>query len=591
MLAGAADLAVFIGYLVAVIALGFWVGRGRRASSEDYFLAGRSIPWYAVGTSFIGSNISTEHFIGMIGAAYVWGICIANWEWANIWTFSLLIWIFIPFLLSTRVFSAPEFLERRFNSTCRLLFAILTVIASVVAFLAAVLYAGAKGIDAIFSITPWLMQHFSMNVGAASATATVVGVLFIGLATGCYAIFGGLNSVVWTDVFQVVVMFLGGILVTVLGLGALGHGNLIDGWHTMLAANRGHSVPGDPAGFNRLSLLQPMNHKLIPWAATLVGWVSVGVWYSCINQFMIQRVLAARNIWHARMGIVFAGFMKIFLPMIVVIPGLIMFAMDPHMADGVDKSPADRTFPIMVNTLVPAGLKGLILATLFGAIQSTISAVLNSTSTVLTLDIYERFMRPTRHPARPAAASTGAVVEPLIDRHTVRVGLWVSTVVLIFSMILAPLIELLQKGVFVYIQDLYAHFAPPFSALFVVGLLWRRANARAAVVTIVAGLSLSILIGAVPEAWVPGLVWLKPITVRPFAVWLVSVVLMIVVSLCSAPPSPEKVTDQTTINWKKLNIFTELGPRWYTNVIFWYALFALGIATCYVAFSGLWLAR
>jgi SSS family solute:Na+ symporter len=592
---GYVDTAVFLVYLLAVVVLGFWVGRGRRGTSEEYFLAGRSVPWYAVGASFIGSNISTEHFIGMVGAAYVYGICVANWEWLNVWTFSILIWIFIPFLLATRVFSAPEFLERRYNGTCRLLFAVLTVVASVFAFLAAVLYAGAIGIDAIFDVQGFLQSRFGVSAAAAPMVATSLCVAALAVTTGSYAIFGGLRSVVWTDVFQVVVMFVGGILVTALGLAALGGGDPVAGWKTMVAANRGVEAPGAPASgygaviaesagrivpgatrYDRLSLIQPLNHKIVPWPTLLVIWLSVSIWYNCINQFMIQRVLAAKNAWHARMGIVFSGFMKIFLPLIIVIPGLVMFAMEPHLPD------PDKSYPILVQRLVPVGLKGLLLATLFGAIQSTVSSVLNSASTVITLDIYRRFIL---RPAAGGGAAGGAEGDGGGDRRTVRVGLAVSTAVLVVAAALAPFIGLLQKGVFIYIQDLYAHFAPPFSAVFVVGLLWKRANARGATAAILAGLALSLLI-ALGAGRLPWLAPLAPFLVRATVVWFFCVAVIAGVSLLTGRPPAHKVTDETTINWRKLNIFGDLGTPWYRSVVLWWSLFVAGILVCYVVYSG-----
>ena len=600
MLMGTIDVLVFLAYIVAVIVMGFWTGKGRRESTEDYFLAGRSLPWYAVGASFIGSNISTEHFIGMVGAAYTYGICVANWEWLNVWTFTILIWIFIPFLLGTRVFSAPEFLERRFNPTCRLLFAVLTVIASIVAFLAAVLYAGAVGVDAIFNIQGFLQTRFGVSATYAPFVANSLCILFIAGSTGCYAIFGGLNSVVWTDVFQVVVMFIGGILVTILGLCSLGNGDPVAGWHAMIAANSGadalhaaaiaRKLPDiipNAVHYNRLSMFQPIGHTAIPWPMIFLIWLSISVWYNCINQFMIQRVLAAKDRWHARMGIVFSGFMKILLPFMIVIPGLIMFTMDPKLPD------PDKSYPILVHQLIPMGLKGLVLATLFGAIQSTISSVLNSTSTVITLDIYHRFMVRRSAPAVVVSggggdvldrASPGLEYDEQTDRQTVRIGQMVSIAVLLIAMVMAPFIGLLNKGVFIYIQNLYAHFAPPFSAVFIVGMLWKRANARSAVAAIISGLALSILCDLVVSKYIP---FVQPFLVRATLIWFYCVILMVVVSLLTEEPPAEKVTDDTTINWRKLSIVSDLGDRWYKSVTLWWLLYIAGTVACYVIYSGL----
>jgi|LSQX01.3.fsa_nt_gb SSS family solute:Na+ symporter len=569
------DLFVIVGYFVVLVVLGFAVGKTEKRSSEDYFLAGRSLPWYVVGASFIGSNISTEHFIGMIAAAYTYGICVAQWEWGNIFAFSVLVWFFIPFLLSSRVFTAPEFLERRYNSACRLLFAVLTVVANITAFLAAVLYASAIGLKAVFA---WPDTVAIAGMDVSTLALAVVG---MGVVAGSYAIYGGLRSVAWTDVFQVVVMVIGGILVTVLGLRHLGNGEgLLAGWDTMIARNLGDGAAWKAAidgaaqeivgqdHYNRLQVFQPLSHKLVPWQGVVLSWLSVSIWYNCINQFMIQRVFAAKNDWHARMGILFAGFMKIFMPLIVVIPGLIYFAMEPGLTDAQQ---VDQTYAVLVARLLHTGMRGLLLAALFGAIQSTIDSVLNSTSTIITLDIHHKFINP--------AAS---------EETLVRMGKWTSAAVLVLAMAIAPFIGWLGQGVFYYIQNLYAYFAPPFAAVFLIGILWKRATPVAATITIPAGIAFGFFLEFVVFRY-----WLESgtaFTLRSVYNWGFCVVLLVFLSLVTPPPPPEKITDEVTINWRTLTAFKDLGSPWYRNVGLWYALFVAGILGCYAAFSGLFMA-
>jgi len=569
------DLFVIVGYFVVLVVLGFAVGKTEKRSSEDYFLAGRSLPWYVVGASFIGSNISTEHFIGMIAAAYTYGICVAQWEWGNIFAFSVLVWFFIPFLLSSRVFTAPEFLERRYNSACRLLFAVLTVVANITAFLAAVLYASAIGLKAVFA---WPDTVAIAGMDVSTLALAVVG---MGVVAGSYAIYGGLRSVAWTDVFQVVVMVIGGILVTVLGLRHLGNGEgLLAGWDTMIARNLGDGAAWKAAidgaaqeivgqdHYNRLQVFQPLSHKLVPWQGVVLSWLSVSIWYNCINQFMIQRVFAAKNDWHARMGILFAGFMKIFMPLFVVIPGLIYFAMEPGLTDAQQ---VDQTYAVLVARLLHTGMRGLLLAALFGAIQSTIDSVLNSTSTIITLDIHHKFINP--------AAS---------EETLVRMGKWTSAAVLVLAMAIAPFIGWLGQGVFYYIQNLYAYFAPPFAAVFLIGILWKRATPVAATITIPAGIAFGFFLEFVVFRY-----WLESgtaFTLRSVYNWGFCVVLLVFLSLVTPPPPPEKITDEVTINWRTLTAFKDLGSPWYRNVGLWYALFVAGILGCYAAFSGLFMA-
>ena len=416
------DLAAFVGYLVILCVIGFWVGRKKKKESADYFLASRSLPWYVVGSSFIASNISTEHFIGMIGAAFVYGICVAMAEWGNIISFSFLIWLFIPFLLSARVFTTPEFMEKRFNSVLRQFFASVTIISNVVAFLAAVLYGGGLAIQKLFGWNLWL------------------SIIVLGLLAGSWVVYGGLVSVAWTDLFTVAVMLIGGSLVTIFGLQMLAgdSGSLIDGFRVMIERNQAQAgiwqevvAQNAPnivgmSEYRRLAVIQPLTHQTTPWSALVIGFLSVSIWYNVINQFMIQRVLGAKNAWHARMGIVLAGYMKVFLPVIVVVPGLILFAAHPE----VMKLPwpeirpeADKGYILMLQTLLPAGIRGIFLAALFGAIQSTVNAVLNSTSTVFTMDIFKRQLKKNA-----------------TDKQLIFVGRVSTVVILLIAMVIAMFI-------------------------------------------------------------------------------------------------------------------------------------------------------
>jgi len=565
------DYLAFGAYFVVLCFIGFWVGRKEKTSSDEYFLAGHTLPWYVVGGSFVASNISTEHFIGMIGAAFVYGICVAMSEWGNIFSFSLLIWFFIPFLLAAKVFTTPEFLEKRFNPTIRQFFAIVTVITNVVAFLAAVLYGGGLALHKLFGWNLWF------------------AIIALGVVAGSWAIYGGLKSVAWTDFFTVIIMIGGGIMVTVLGLYMLSgeSHSLVEGFRVMLernSANEGvwRQVVERNAqnivhlnNYNRLSVIQPMTHAVTPWPSLIFSIFSVSIWYNVINQFMIQRVLGAKNAYHARMGIVFAGYMKILMPAIVVLPGLILFAQYPE----VMKLPwtqirpeADKGYITMLQTLVPIGLRGLFLAALFGAIQSTVNSVLNSTATIFTLDIYKRMFR------KDAA-----------EKQLVRMGMFSSMVILVISIVLARYIEKFGGSLFIYIQTLYAFFAPPFGAVFLLGILFRRINAKGATIAVFLGFAFGILMKVYIQV-VPGHVqWLEPYAMQGIINWAFCTIICVSVSLMTARPRPEQITDQLTFNWRKLNIFDGLGARWYSNVVFWWGIFVVLIILLVVIFSGLFL--
>lgn len=563
------DYAAFAAYFVVLCGIGLWAGRKEKTRSDEYFLAGRTLPWYVVGSSFIASNISTEHFIGMIGAAFIYGICVAMSEWGNVLSFSVLIWFFIPFLLASKVFTTPEFMERRFHPVLRQFFAIVTVISNVVAFLAAVLYGGGLALQSLFGWNLWF------------------AIIALAVVAGSWAIYGGLKSVAWTDFFTVIVMIVGGLMVTILGLYMLSGDShsLIEGWKVMIERNQAHAgvwreVVAQNAqhcarvdDYNRLSVIQPVTHETHPWPSLILGLFSVSIWYNVINQFMIQRVLGAKNMYHARMGIVLSGYMKILMPAIVVMPGLILFARYPDVMklpwDEI-KPEADKGYVHMLQTLIPTGLRGLFLAALFGAIQSTVNSVLNSTATILTLDIYKRLLNPRTS-----------------EKHFVRMGMWSSVVILAISIVLAGYISRFEGSLFVYIQSLYAFFAPPFGAIFVLGVLFRRINGPGAVTAVFFGFVFGIGVKLYVEFVQCHVTWLEPYAMQAIINWALCVVVCIVVSLATAPPRPEQITDQLTFNWHKLNIFGDLGETWYTSVVFWWAIFVGIIVVLFATFSGL----
>ncbi len=563
------DYLAFAGYFVVLCAIGWWTGRHEKEEADDYFLAGRTLPWYVVGSSFIASNISTEHFIAMIGAAYIYGICVAMSEWGNVLSFSVLIWFFIPFLLASRVFTTPEFMEKRFHPWLRQIFALLTVVSNVVAFLAALLYGGGLALENLFG---WSLGF---------------SIVALAVVAGSWAIYGGLKSVAWTDFFTVIVMIVGGLMVTILGLRMLAGDShsIVEGWKVMIQRNQADggvwrevvekTAPqlAQTAHYDRLSVIQPMTHATTPWPSLILGLFSVSIWYNVINQFMIQRVLGARNMYHARMGIVLAGYMKILTPAIVVVPGLILFAQNPDVLALPWKEvprEADKGYVHMLQTLIPVGWRGLFLAALFGAVQSTVNSVLNSTATVFTLDIYQRLLHPRAS-----------------QKHLVRVGMVSAVMILAISIAIAMMVGRLESSLFVYIQSLYAFFAPPFSAVFVLGILWRRINGIGALTAVLFGFAFGIAMKVYVQQISSHPPWLEPYAMQGILNWGACAVVCITVSLFTPSPRPEQVTDQLTFNWKRLNIFADLGDHWYTSVITWWGLFVLLIVALVVAFSSM----
>jgi len=562
------DYLEFFLFIAALSVVGFLSGRGERSSSTEYFLAGRKLRWYVVGASYIAANISTEQFIGMVGASFLFGICTALWEWLNVFTFLFMLFIFVPFLLASRVVTIPEFLSRRYGSVVRQIFAFVTVIANVVIFMAAVLYTGGLALSGFFG---WPL---------------VLCIVLTGVFAGGWAIYGGLSAVAWTGVFTAVVKFTGTAAVTILGLFAVsGDGSIVDGLRIVIERNRAASgawheavqnlLPHLTASahYNRLSVIQGPDHPLAPWTGLFFMVMSVSIWYNVLNQFIIQRLLGARSIWDARMAIVFAGYAKFLLPLLTVVPGLILFALHPErlMGEWLDaQHQADKGYVNLVKELLPVGMRGLLLAVLFSAVQATITSVVNSTATILTVDIYVPLFR------RNAS-----------DKQLVRVGVWASVFTVCSGILLAIWLSASGGGVFQYMQTLNAFFAPPFAAIFVLGLITRRVNATGAIIAIVGGFLIAATLKLLATfASLPG--WCYPFANQAAITWTSSMLLCVAGSALPRGAGPNPPNQQAVTLWENTAVLREgFGDVWYKNVIFWTAGFVIVILGAMALFSSL----
>ncbi len=561
------DYLEFFLFVAALSLVGFFSGKGERASSTEYFLAGRKLRWYVVGASYIAANISTEQFIGMVGAAFLLGICPALYEWLNVFTFLFMIFIFIPFLLSSKVVTIPEFLARRYGPVVRQIFAFTTVIANIIIFMAAVLYTGGLALNGFFG---WPMP---------------VCIVLTGLFAGGWAIYGGLSSVAWTGVFTAVVKITGASAVTVLGLLAVnGHGNIIDGFRTVIERNRAATGAWHDAlshvvshlttsgSYNRLSVFQGPDHPLTPWTGLFFLVMSVSIWYNVLNQFMIQRILGSRSVWDARMAVVFAGYVKLLLPLITVLPGLILFALHPEYLSGdwlSAQHQADKGYIVLVTELLPVGMRGLLLAVLFSAVQATITSVVNSTATVLTIDIYVPLFR------RNAT-----------DDELVKFGVLASVASVILGILIAIWLSQSGGGIFQYIQTLNAFFAPPFAAIFVLGILTRRVNSTGGILAIVGGFAVGVVLKIV------GLLMVMPAWFYPFAnqaavTWLASLALCLIGSGLHRGAVVPPLAERATLWDSAALLRVGLGDVWYRSVILWSVGFVVLILGAMLLFSDL----
>jgi solute:Na+ symporter, SSS family len=559
------DYVEFFLFVAALSLVGFISGRGERSSSSEYFLAGRKLRWYVVGASYIAANISTEQFIGMVGASYLLGICPALYEWLNVFTFLFMIFIFIPFLLSSKVVTIPEFLARRYGPVVRQIFAFITVVANIIIFMAAVLYTGGLALNGFFG---WPLP---------------LCIVLTGLFAGGWAIYGGLSSVAWTGVFTAVVKLTGASAVTILGLLAVnGKGNIIDGFRTVIERNRAasgawhdglqhalsHLTSSD--SYNRLSVFQGSDHPLTPWTGLFFLVMSVSIWYNVLNQFIIQRILGSRSIWDARMAVVFAGYVKLLLPLITVLPGLILFALHPEFLQSdwlTAQHQADKGYIVLVTELLPIGMRGLLLAVLFSAVQATITSVVNSTATVLTIDIYVPLFR------RNAT-----------DKQLVTFGVLASVASVILGILIAIWLSQSGGGIFQYIQTLNAFFAPPFAAIFVLGILTRRVNATGGILAIIGGFAVGVVLKLLGALLImPG--WFYPFANQAAITWMASIAFCIFGSAMHSgkidPPLEERVT-----LWDSAALLREgLGEVWYKSVILWSAGFVVAILGAMFLFS------
>ena len=489
------DLAIFILYMFLAVGLGFVVSIGKKKTTRGYFLGGKTLPWYVVASSMLASDVSSEHFIANAGSGYTYGIVSAMQSW-NCWIiYSIFIWIFLPYYVRTNLYTIPQFLERRYNSTCRYIFSATLVVGYVGAILSGTLYAGGLAFERLLG--PFIHSGFLATPHA----QIVAGIIFFAVVTGAYTIYGGLRSAAWTDFMQVIILAVGGVLVPILALRAVGGLSAV--------------VREDP---NRFQIFLPVTHEKFPVTGMLTGFLTVGIWYTCTSQHMVQRVLAAKDEWHARMGVIGAGFLHIVTPFFFVFPGFLAYKIL-----GPNFSPADAAYLTLVQKLVWPGLRGLILAAMAAALMSNLSAVLNSASTLVTIDFYKKLLRPEA-----------------TDEEQVRFGQIIGTVVLAAAAVVAWYFSLTPKApLLVKVQNVFFFIAPPFSVIFCAGLLWRRANSVGAIVTIIAGFAFSAGFD-IYMSW-HNMQQQGVYLHRAFFTWCFCVLVMVVVSALTAPEPAEKV--------------------------------------------------
>ncbi len=471
---GILDLIVFVGFLAAVVGVSLYAGR-RERTSEDYFLAGRSLTWPLIGFSLIASNISTEHFVGMAGSAFGRvGMAIASYEWMAAVTLIIVGWWFLPRFLSAGIYTMPEYLEYRYDSATRSIMAVYLMVLYVVALLATVLYSGAKGLDGVFGFSEMLATRFDLEPQQAVFWATILGAWAIGLVAAAYTIYGGLKAVVWSDLLQGGALLIGGAIVTWLCLRLIGGGEVVPGG----GVTGGSALEGArnfwEVNTDKLHTVLPWNDPDVPWLAVFVGglWIP-NLFYWGMNQFITQRTLAARSLAEGQKGILLAAGIKLTIPFIVVVPGIIAYQVyaDPIIARaGGDPGKAnDIAYPYLISQVLPPLLRGVMLAALAGAVMSTFNSAINSASTIFTIDLYKKYIRPDAD-----------------ARREVTVGRWATAGITLLACLMAPLPGRFA-GVFAYIQEIWGFISPGIVACFLGGMILRRAPAAAGRTVLILG--------------------------------------------------------------------------------------------------------
>jgi SSS family solute:Na+ symporter len=430
------DLGFIAAYALLVIVIGVVTAR-RTHSGEDLFLAGRRLTWLPIGLSLFASNISSTTLIGLAGAAYAWGIAVANYEWMAAPILVLMALVFAPVYLQLRIGTVPEYLERRFDARVRRYFSALTLFANIVVDTAGTLFAGALVLTAFVPSLDLFTAALLLAAFAAAYTAA-----------------GGLAAVVYTDVLQAIILLVGALLVTWFAFARLDFD-----WGAIVATTDA----------DKLRLFLPIADPNLPWLGTLIGVPVLGFYFWCTNQFIVQRVLGARDLGHARAGVLLAGLLKLPVLLIMVLPGVMAVHILPPLDNG------DQVYPALIAELLPAGLSGLMLAALAAALMSSIDSTLNAASALLTLD----FIKPARPRLSPRALAW-------IGR--LAIGLF-----MLLSAVIAPQIGRFE-GLFLYLQTALSYLVPPVAAVFLLGVFSRRAGAFSALATLLAGHALSALL-------------------------------------------------------------------------------------------------
>ena len=531
------DWGILFLFFVVLASIIYWVIKQKQESSEDYFLAGRNLGWFVIGASIFASNIGSEHIVGLAGTAANSGMVMGHYE-LHSWIILLLGWVFVPFYLRSTVFTMPEFLEKRYSESSRWILTVITLISYILTKVSVTVYAGAVVFQTLMGIEFWS------------------GALLIVLITGAYTILGGLRAVIYTDALQAIVLILGSMTITIIGLFKIG------GWNNLI----------ESVGSSHFNMFLPADHPDFPWIGMVFAPPIIGIWYWCTDQYIVQRVLSAQNETQARRGTIFGAYLKLLPIFMFFIPGLIAYAMTKSGQLSYDSS--DQVFPTLVRELLPSGMRGLVAGGLLAALMSSLSSVFNSCSTLFTMDIYKKL--------KPNAS----------EKKLVVVGRIATGIIVISGILWIPLMKVVSSGgLYQYLQSVQAYIAPPIAAVFLLGIFWNRINSRGALAALVGGFSAGMfrLALEINKANLSGFLYdFADLNFLYFAIFsfLACIALMITVSLITPAPDKNRISGLTYATTSK-NDLKESKNSWESFDLINSVIIILILALILIYFSPL----
>jgi SSS family solute:Na+ symporter len=493
---GPVDWLFIILYLGVIAGVSFWSIRKSKETPGDYFLANRNLGWFVIGASILASNVGSEHIVGLAGTAAKSGLVMGHYE-LHSWIILVLGWVFVPFYMRSMVYTMPEFLEKRFSARSRTLLSIIQLLSYIITKASVTIFAAATVITIFFpSVNFW------------------TGAIILVVVTGVYTVMGGLHAVMYTEAIQAIVLLIGSAVLLFVGLDKVG------GWHALM-----NSLPKE-----KLNMFPALSDPDFPWLGILFASPIVGIWYWCTDQHIVQRCLAGRNEQEARRGTIFAAYLKLMPFFIFMIPGLIAYSLQQQGKLYLNN--ANEAFPTLVREILPTGLRGLLAGGLLAALMSSLASVYNACSTLFTMDIYQKW-KPDSGP-----------------KELVRVGRITTAIIVLLGMAWIPLMARISGTLYQYLQDVQSNLAPPIAAVFLLGVFFKRINAKGAF----AALSTGFLIGLLKltlqifKSSLSGFaLQFATINFLYFCIYLFlfSITVMVIVSLLSAKPDEIKIQGLT----------------------------------------------